>query len=92
MHHIPKFVETFPELSKVSSEEMCERWRRLGIEFYTEVRTPVNLWMRFTLPFALLLIVLMFISLPFNFMVTGKWGYSLSKKNRVYNWFKSLGF
>ena len=58
MKYIPKFTETFPELNKVSSEEMCERWISLGIDFYTEEKTEVKGWIRLTLPFALILFVL----------------------------------
>ena len=35
MHYIPEFEETFPELKNVSNEEMVDRFRKLGIEFYT---------------------------------------------------------
>jgi hypothetical protein len=89
-NHIPKFRETFPELNKVSSEEMCDRWISLGIDFYTYEKTEVKGWVRFTLPFALILFVLMVIGLPFAFMFTGKWGYGNGKKSRILNWFRSL--
>ena len=80
MSYIPKFRETFPELNKVSGEEMCDRWISLGIDFYTEKKTPVKPWLRFTLPFAIILMVLMLIALPFVFIITGKWNYTLGKK------------
>ena len=89
-NYIPRFQETFPELSKISSEEMADRLQSLNMDFYYVEKTPVNPLIRLTIPFALLLFVLMFISLPFLFIITGQWGYSLGKKNRVHNWFKSL--
>ena len=89
-NYIPKFREIFPELNKVSSEEMCDRWIELGVDFYTDEKTPVKTWVRFTLPFAIILMLLMFIGLPFAFLITGKWSYPLGKKNRILNWFKSL--
>lgn len=90
-NYIPKFTETFPELNKVSYEEMCKRWRSLGIDFYTEEKVEVKGWIRLTLPFALILFVLMFVGLPFVFVITGKWGYTLGEKSRILNWFRALG-
>ena len=90
MNYIPKFRETFPELNKVSSEEMCDRWVSLGIDFYTEEKTEVSGWIRLTLPFALILFVLMFIGLPFVFIITGKWSYGNGDKSRILNWFRAL--
>ena len=87
MNYIPKFRETFPELNKVSMEDMCIRWKSLGINFYTEEKVEVGGWVRLTLPFALVMWVLLFITLPLNFIITGKWGYG----DYLYNWFKSLG-
>ena len=89
-NYIPKFKEVFPELNKVSSEEMCDRWIELGFDFFTDEKTPVKTWIRFTLPFAIILMILMLLGMPFVFLITGHWGYSLSDKNRILNWFRSL--
>lgn len=88
--HIPNFDKTFPELSHLDSDELCDRFRRLNIDFYCEKKTPVNPWVRLTLPFALVTMLIMFVGLPINFLFTGEWGYSLGKNNRVLNWFRSL--
>lgn len=89
-NYIPKFKEVFPELNKVSSEEMCDRWIELGVDFYTDEKTPVNKLMRLTMPFAIILMILMLIGMPFCFLITGKWTYPLSEKNTILNWFRSL--
>ena len=89
-NYIPNFREVFPELNRVSSEEMCDRWVELGVDFYTDEKTPVKTWVRFTLPFAILTMLLMIVLLPFTFLITGKWGYSIGEKNRLLNWFKSV--
>ncbi len=89
MNYIPKFRETFPELNKISYEEMCKRWKSLGINFYTEEKTEVKGWIRLTLPFALILFVLMIIGLPLAFMFTGKWSYG-NRDSRILNWFRAL--
>ena len=91
MNYIPKFSETFPELNKLSYEEMCERWKSLGIKFYSEEKTEISVWIRFTLPFALILFLLMFFSLPLVFMIRGKWSYPHGKNNLILNWFRALG-
>lgn len=90
MNYIPRFDEIFPELKKVSSEDMCDRWIDLGVDFYTERQTKVPFFVRITLPFAVLLFILMLIFIPIRFLVKGTWSYDLNNKNIVYNWFKSL--
>jgi len=89
-NYIPKMREVFPELKKLSDEEMCERWIELDIEFYTVTEKKVRWWIRITLPFALILLLLMFIGLPIYFIIFGKWGYSIQNKTKLYNWFKEL--
>lgn len=89
-NYIPRFKETFPELNKLDSEELCDRFQELNIEFYYEKLTPVKPWVRTTLPFAVLLMILMLIATPINFIFTGEWGYRLGEKNRILNWFKAL--
>ena len=76
--------------NKVDYDEMCRRWSSLGIDFYTETPTPINPWIRLTLPFALVTLILMLAWTPFKFIFTGEWGYSLSENNRILNWFKAL--
>jgi hypothetical protein len=90
-NYIPNFKEVFPELSNISSEEISNRWDNLGIDFYTEKRQPVPILRRLTLPFGLLTLLILFISLPIAFIVKGYWGYDFGKKSFVYNWLKSLG-
>jgi hypothetical protein len=88
--YLPQLKKVFPELSKLDSEELCDRLIELKMDFYYEEKTPVKGWLRITLPFALVLMLLMFLVSPIVFMITGKWGYSLGEKNRIFNWFKSL--
>lgn len=87
---MPRFKKVFPELSKLSSEEMADRLIELKMDFYYEEKEPVDIWTRLTLPFALLIIFVMLVGLPITFLITGNWGYSLSEKNILLNWFRSL--
>ena len=84
------FKNKFPELSKLDSEELCDRFSDLNMDFYYEKKTEVNNLVRLTLPFAIILVLLMFILLPITFMITGKWGFPITEKNKIYNWFKIL--
>ena len=77
INYIPKFKETFPELKNVSGEDMADRFRKLGVEFYTTERKPVSLLVRFTMPFA---------------FITGKWRYDLENNIKLLNWFDAVGF
>lgn len=90
MNYIPNFRETFPELRKISNEEMCDRWSSLGIDFYTKKEVPANKWIRLTFPFAIILMILMIIGLPIVFIVNGNWNYGLGEKNIIFNWFAEL--
>ena len=89
-NYIPNFQKVFPELSKLSSEEMANRLIELKMDFYYEEKQPVSLWTRLTLPFAFITILLMIAGLPIAFFITGQWGYSLGEKNIILNWFRSL--
>lgn len=91
LNYIPRFRELFPELSNVSSEELCDRFIELNLDFYSENKVPVNFLTRLTLPFAVLTIIAMFIGLPIKFIFTGQWGYSFGKNGFIFNWFRSLG-
>lgn len=89
-NYIPNFDKVFPELKHLDSEEMCDRFRKLNLDFFTEELKPVPIWLRLTMPFAILTMFLMIIGLPILFLITGKWSYSLGDKNRILNWMKAL--
>ena len=90
LNYIPKFKETFPELKHLNSEELCDRFSKLNVNFYSVNKESVKPIVRLTLPFAIILMILMFLMLPLNFIITGKWRYDLGK-TRIVNWWKSLG-
>lgn len=91
LNYIPRFKEQFPELERVCSEELCDRFIEMKMDFYCEQKQPVNFLMRLTLPFAILIMFLMFLLLPVNFLFTGNWGYSFEKKYlTLLNWFRAL--
>lgn len=90
LNYLPKFRENFPELNMVDREDLAERFMDMGVDFYTEEETKVPFIVRLTMPFAFLTMLLMFIFIPINYLIKGRWGYSLGKTNKLYNWFKSV--
>lgn len=89
-NYIPRLKEVFPELKGVSSEELADRFIELDLDFYYEEKTPVSPLIRITMPFAVLLFLLMMLFIPVKFLFTGSWGYSLGGENRILNWFRVL--
>ena len=87
---IPGFKKNFPEIKHVDNEELAQRFYKLGLDFYTEEKTKVSPLIRWTMPFAIITIILMFAGIPINFLFTGHWGYNLSKNNKLLNWFRAL--
>lgn len=87
-----KIEKEFPELKHLTREEMSTKISNLGLEYYCTNPVKVRPWVRITLPLALLAFLFMFIGLPFNFMITGSWGYSLKGGLglKIYNWLKEL--
>ena len=88
--YIPRFKETFPELSKIDNEELCDRLIKLKMDFYYEKETPVPFLLRLTMPFAFVVMIGMIVAIPFVFIITGEWGYSLGENNRILNWFRAV--
>ena len=92
MHYIPEFEEIFPELKNVSNEEMVDRFRKLGIEFYTTEEKPVSLLVRLSMPFAFITFIIMLMTSPIHFFITGRWKYRLKSNGKLMNWFDAVGF
>lgn len=90
--YMPEFRDKFPELKEIEEEDLVNRFIDLKMDFYYEEKTKVNPSIRLTLPFAILVILLMFLWLPFHFLLKGEWGYSPSKTLiKFNNWFRHLG-
>lgn len=92
MNYVPKFKETFPELKDISSEDLADRFRGLGIEFYTAERKPTPLLIRLTMPFAFTVFVVMIALSPLHYLATGRWRYRLADNSKLMNWFEAVGF
>ena len=87
---LPGFRTEFPELNGLTAQAVNDRLRKMGVSFYTVENTPVTLWVRLTLPFAVIVWLLAYASLPILFMFTGQWGYSNKRGGWLLNWMREL--
>ena len=78
-----------PELSKVDAEYITSRLRGSNMEFYKRETVKTPFYSRLTLIPALVLMLVLFIFMPVNYIISGKWGY---KWIWLKNWLNSLGF
>mgnify|MGYP001455934434 CR=1 FL=1 len=77
-----------PELKSVDVDYIESNLMGTGLEFYRISKKEVPLSIRLTLPFAIITFIVLFVTSPIKFMITGKWGYS---NEALRNWFNSLG-
>lgn len=92
MNYVPNFQETFPELKNLTREELADRFKSLGVEFYTAERKPVPILIRLTMPFAFITFVIMVLFMPLHYLITGRWHYRLKDNSKLMNWFDAVGF
>lgn len=67
--------KNIPELYKVYSEDIANHIRGSGLRFYKEDKVKTTFLFRLTLIPAILLIIVLFVGLPINYLLTGKWHY-----------------
>lgn len=87
-----KLMRIFPELAskyEYDAEELAKKLYKTELEFYSQEQTKTSFLMRLTLPFALIMMLLMIVYMPIQYIVKGRWGY---QSVRILNWFRSLGF
>lgn len=84
-----RLKEVLPELSKKYSDEIVNHLRGTDLQFYYVEKVKQPVWIRLTLPIALIVMLTLFLLLPVNFIITGHWGYKYAP---LTNWLRSLGF
>jgi hypothetical protein len=84
-----KLREVLPELKKSSLTDISKHLYNSDLELYASEKCKTRLIVRLTLPLAFIAIVLFFLFIPINYMVTGHWGYRIKF---ISNWFRELGF
>ena len=83
-----RLKEYIPELEKVLASDIQDSLRGSGLIFYEEKKKSKPSWIRFTLPFALITIVILFIIHPIKYMITNQWGWENSFF--LFKWFEKL--
>ena len=78
-----------PELKGSYVDDIENHLRGSGLGIVKEESVPRPIWARLSLPFALVFLLLLFVTMPIKFMITGTWGY---KWQWLSNWFRSLGW
>lgn len=63
-----------PQLQGVSAEDIADSLRGSGLGIVVQKSKPIPFWVRLTLPFGLIFILLLLVTLPIKFMITGTWG------------------
>lgn len=84
-----RLKDILPELKKTYSDEIVDNLRGSDLQFYYVEKAKSPIWIRLTLPIALIVMLTLFILMPVNYMITGRWGY---KYEPLTNWLRSLGF
>lgn len=79
--------KNIPELYKVYYEHIVDHLRGSGLRFYKEDKVKTTFLFRLTLIPAILLMVVLFVGLPINYLLTGKWHYDW---NWLVKWFRML--
>jgi hypothetical protein len=78
-----------PELKNVDADRIIDNLRGTNLYFYKHESVPTPFWIRFTLPLGLITMLILFIFMPVNYIIVGKWGY---KWQWLTNWLRALGF
>jgi hypothetical protein len=84
-----KIRELTPYQKKCIRDEQIIRFAPF---YFMERRKKTNnILLRFTIIFILPVLLLLFIGLPFNFFITGTWGYGYEKMKWYSKWTSSCG-
>ncbi len=78
-----------PHLKKMDHDALVDHLRGSNLSFIKQECVKTPLYMRFTLPFGLLAMVVLILISPLKFIITGKWHY---RWLWLTNWFRALSF
>lgn len=84
--------ENIPDLTKYQKQRIREDEiiRFAPFEFYKKGKKIDNIWIRLSIIFVPIVWLILVLGLPFNFILTGSWGYEEIKW--VSTWLRSCGF
>jgi len=78
-----------PKLKNEDTNDLVDDLRGSNLSFVMIESVKKPFWVRLSLPFGIIVFLLLFITLPIKFMITGSWSY---KWMWLQNWFSALGF
>lgn len=78
-----------PELKGMDGEILGYKLDNTKLDFYESEQATTPLWIRLTLPFAFIIALVLFLGMPINYIITGRWGYKIVW---LKNWLSALGF
>jgi hypothetical protein len=78
-----------PKLKNEDIDDLVDNLRGSNLSFVLTESVDKPFWIRLSLPFGLIVWLILFITLPIKFMVTGTWNY---KWLWLQNWFSALDF
>ena len=78
-----------PELKQCHTDDIVSNLRGSGLFIVKKQSVKRPVWIRFTLPFAIVFFIALLLFLPIKFIVTGSWSYN---NEMIANWFRSVGF
>lgn len=82
------FKYSIPLLNNIDIDELDKIISKLPYDFYKKDEAiKVNIWLRLTLPFVLVVMILLIVFMPIKFIFTGRWRYA---PNIFIKWFKLL--
>ena len=87
------FKESIPNLTEYQKEKLYDVI--ISAEFdYMQPRKKekTNIWLRLSIIFLLPTVLLIIISLPFNYFITGSWGYKFKALDWYTDWASKCGF
>ena len=93
-YEVRRWLEkSIPELTNYQKEKMrdFDFLRSSPFEFYIRRKKVKKVWLRFSIIFFPIVWILIYLSLPFNFILTGSWGYSNKSIKWFTNWINELG-
>lgn len=94
-YEVREWIESsIPDLSPYQKEAIRDKQIIKFAPFYfMKPRKKIDsIPLRFTIIFLLPVLLIIIISLPFNFLITGNWGYKDGQMSWVSKWITSCGF
>ena len=78
--------------SKIMFTELRRVWSNGYMHYIPEFEETFPELVRLSMPFAFITFIIMLITSPIHFFITGRWEYRLKSNGKLMNWFNAVGF